>query len=854
MGRTRIVRSAPQRPFGTALAATRTCAMGTPTASCSRSTASGNCSCRSRTSKPTSHTTHPSAPDSASSTFYPSHCSAHFVESHAARRAHCIHRNTRIIRIKVRQRTLRAICASPLGAEKLIALTWLCCCSTVFVLSVCTILDAIDVNAQRMREALKVDSEVTIARAMKKAHDQRAHIDAFEQATNEQIDDEFQRLEERLRARKQILLQDVAHKSEVRFIDKALLSEKPQGKLNLIVSHCGRLPCFCVCSAQLLRSHVSSSLSELSHLRERLVLGREVLGCLLGLGGLRSHAGLVHGSEALSELEELQSQLGAYHRADKPLLRGHYQSTFKPVMKELLSLGVVPDVTSSSSLSSSSFSSSSSSASASPSSSPSPSSVAEQGSVGYENHSLIGWQSRILQSAQQVQQLQGMFGGVGPAGLQVELLYRASRDGFSAEAFHAHTDKRGQTLLLVRARETAKVFGALSVCDYESCDSGGWMIDPTGQSCIFSLANSSSSSSQSQGRPFKLQCVDHDRALFVRTASGPMIGGRDICMGGSAAPAPGPGASFDAPNSNSCTPSGAYESRKIFQPESHRVTHEIKYDSSSLAGSPSWSAAEVEVFAVKPFGLLELLRYSRILRMLDLPHLARFFAGADGAGTLPHSPRLLYRASEHGYAPADFRARCTGRGATLTFVKVAGSNYCWGAYMAVEWPAVPQGEFFVPALDPQAKSFMFSLVNAHGRPLKLKIKTSAGPLAAVAGARRAAAGADLAAGPAAAALSAVLPPPPYALYGHSSHGPVFGGSARLSPDVILGVRDDSSVDGRTLALGMDHEQGNSINTPTSYAIDEELEAQAGLPGLAHSVPPIVHDRRLLAGGQSAREI
>jgi hypothetical protein len=182
------------------------------------------------------------------------------------------------------------------------------------------------------------------------------------------------------------------------------------------------------------------------------------------------------------------------------------------------------------------------------------------------------------------------------------------------------------------------------------------------------------------------------------------------------------------------------------------------------------------------------------------------------------SVKLLYRCTRDGYTAADFRRHCTDAGPTITLVKVAGTNFVFGAYSAVSWPQVPAGSFFTPVSDESKSSFLFSLLNAHRRPLKFKLKHS-----------------------------------DYAIYAHASHGPVFGGGPTHSPDIIFGVRDEATAGSSPAAPGVarhatlpfNHHVGNSINTPANYVIDESTELEAGLSLTRRS--SIVHDRRLLAG-------
>jgi hypothetical protein len=220
--------------------------------------------------------------------------------------------------------------------------------------------------------------------------------------------------------------------------------------------------------------------------------------------------------------------------------------------------------------------------------------------------------------------------------------------------------------------------------------------------------------------------------------------------------------------------------------------------------------------------------------------------------SLQRNIRLLYRASQHGWTGADFRARCNEQGPTITLVRVADSNCVFGAYVSVSWPSIPEGKWFAPVADESKTSFLFSLSNSYNRPLKFRLRNEK-----------------------------------FAIYGHTSHGPVFGGTQNPadSPDIILGIKRDNGPATPVVAVSpvappaaiggaggggqqapiayanpavstgaaeknasscavfpFNHPGGNSINTPVSYVIDEQCEIDAGLP----STSGIVHDRRLLA--------
>ncbi len=74
---------------------------------------------------------------------------------------------------------------------------------------------------------------------------------------------------------------------------------------------------------------------------------------------------------------------------------------------------------------------------------------------------------------------------------------------------------------------------------------------------------------------------------------------------------------------------------------------------------------------------------------------------------------LLYRATRDGFGGRDFHSRCDGRANTLTILKAKQSSYIFGGFTAVSWDSSSDYKS-----DPNA--FIFSLINKHNRPLKMK--------------------------------------------------------------------------------------------------------------------------------------
>ncbi len=106
----------------------------------------------------------------------------------------------------------------------------------------------------------------------------------------------------------------------------------------------------------------------------------------------------------------------------------------------------------------------------------------------------------------------------------LSLLYRASRDGHNAAAFHARCDGKGPTLTALRSANGC-VFGGFAAVGWASDRGGVWVKAPG--SWLFSLVGVRGS------RPLRMDLVDanHAYAVYHRSSYGPVFGdGQDLCV------------------------------------------------------------------------------------------------------------------------------------------------------------------------------------------------------------------------------------------------------------------------------------------------------------------------------------
>ena len=94
-----------------------------------------------------------------------------------------------------------------------------------------------------------------------------------------------------------------------------------------------------------------------------------------------------------------------------------------------------------------------------------------------------------------------------------KLIYRASRDGFSARAFHDKCDNRSRTITIIKSKN-GNVFGGYTSKAWDKSDS--WKHDTAAY--IFSLVNADK-------RPLMCVCRKSFNAIYCSSENGPSFGG-----------------------------------------------------------------------------------------------------------------------------------------------------------------------------------------------------------------------------------------------------------------------------------------------------------------------------------------
>lgn len=150
---------------------------------------------------------------------------------------------------------------------------------------------------------------------------------------------------------------------------------------------------------------------------------------------------------------------------------------------------------------------------------------------------------------------------------KLSLLYRATRDGFSADSFHLRCDGKAKTLTIVKS-EHGNIFGGFTTKAWTSKDE--WKSDP--DAFIFSFINK-------ENNPFKVPVFYGIRAILSGSNYGPTFGGgNDIYIN-----------------------SGSDTNRESYSDFGHTYKHpdyayQTERAQSILAGSYEYKTLEIEVF------------------------------------------------------------------------------------------------------------------------------------------------------------------------------------------------------------------------------------------------------------------
>ena len=154
------------------------------------------------------------------------------------------------------------------------------------------------------------------------------------------------------------------------------------------------------------------------------------------------------------------------------------------------------------------------------------------------------------------------------------LIYRASRDGFSSSSFHSNCDEISNTVSIIKTTSNS-VFGGFTSASWSS--NNNWKYDEN--AFIFSLRREGRSNKQ------RLKVIYPKYAIYSGNAYGPIFGADgDIFV-------------YDNSNENNNSYSNLGDSYQL----PNNITYGSKKAKSYLAGSYNWQTTEIEVYQLSPF-------------------------------------------------------------------------------------------------------------------------------------------------------------------------------------------------------------------------------------------------------------
>ena len=157
---------------------------------------------------------------------------------------------------------------------------------------------------------------------------------------------------------------------------------------------------------------------------------------------------------------------------------------------------------------------------------------------------------------------------------QCELLFRASRDGWDAKAFHRHCDDQGATLTVILEQEHGYVFGGYADAPWNS---SGFMIGSGGGAFLFALRCHAGLGPTRMG----LAGTKNGRAMHGIAAKGPSFGHGELDLGATLGRDAGDGSRTDVGGNSVHECPAGQDGRSL------------------LTGARRFRAAEVEVYRVR---------------------------------------------------------------------------------------------------------------------------------------------------------------------------------------------------------------------------------------------------------------
>jgi len=242
--------------------------------------------------------------------------------------------------------------------------------------------------------------------------------------------------------------------------------------------------------------------------------------------------------------------------------------------------------------------------------------------------------------------------------LNLKLLYRGTTDGFTGQAFHSKCDGKNETITLVKAQGTNKIFGGYLDEAWQTQEA--WV--NSSKCFVFSLTAK---------EKYTIKAGHEMYAAYGGSSYGPSFGG---------------GYDFHI--------SGTAGGALLY---SFEIT-----DLNNFTGGSSFTCAEIEVFQITKGGgdqSFDTIGKKSIGGQITNEIKKKV---ADYQSIDVSKYKLIYRGSEDGMTPEAFHSKCDNKGPTVVFVKVKDSDDVIGGYTSQSWCATENY-----ALDNEA--FVFSI-------------------------------------------------------------------------------------------------------------------------------------------------
>jgi hypothetical protein len=254
------------------------------------------------------------------------------------------------------------------------------------------------------------------------------------------------------------------------------------------------------------------------------------------------------------------------------------------------------------------------------------------------------------------------------------LLYRSSRDGKDAAAFHRLCDNQGGTLTLVKD-SGGYIFGGFSTQTWNQSTTA-YVGDPS--AFLFTITNPHGIA------PTKyLKNTSTTNGIYNQAGYGPTFGG---------------GHDLHIANNHSGSYSGLGNS----------YTDTTGKGANTFTGASSFTPVEVEVWKCVSAGAF---KGSVIVDSSMASSIQSFLP------SLSANPSLLYRSTRDGKEAVAFHRLCDNQGSTITLIKDIG-GYVFGGFTASSWKSAVTS-------DNDSSAFLFSLKNPRGAaPTKYVRNTS----------------------------------------------------------------------------------------------------------------------------------